>query len=255
MFGFLCGLVFNPLSCNTDRFILITFLYNEKDLTRIAEYKECLETNLKNEAIEKIHVIYDTSDLALLDKKSEVLTKQELKNANLKLLCYLLEQDISLSYYNYGRPTFKYCLELANTFYPNKKIILTNADIYFDKTLEIVSTISLNERILTLTRWNLDQKRLPRLQRTQKGDNFSADAWIFETPMRNIECGTLQIGTLHCEGQFALHAYNAGLSIYNPSLSIKCYHLHLSNIRHWKRIPQPKETLSINICSIKEIPQ
>jgi hypothetical protein len=229
-----------------DRFVIITFLYNEKDARRVAEYKECMEKNLKHTAIESIHVLYDTTD----DRRRTDDGKKY------KVLDYLRKKNVQISYYSSGRPTFQYCLDLANTCYPGKKIILMNADIYFDKTLNRLFEVSLEDRIFACTRWDIRKDMEPLLLCDKDGapNAMSQDVWIFQTPIRTIECGNLQIGTPHCEKQFALAAHNAGLSLYNPCLSIKCYHLHLSNIRNYR---QPKHNFADGIpvqgCYIEDI--
>lgn len=223
-----------------DAFILITVLYNEKHPQRMQEYKECLEKNLKHPAIESIHIIYDTTK----DDKSRPLYD------------YLQQQHIAITTYGDGRPTFKYCFELANTCYPQKKIILMNADIFFDDTLNQLLAIDLTSRLFALTRWDLKKGKEPCLMYIKGEQNdMSQDVWIFQTPMRDIDCRDLRMGTAHCEGQLARAAHNAGLSLYNPCLSIKCFHLHLSGVRHyWRNSPAPANRLALPWCRIEDIP-
>jgi hypothetical protein len=224
-----------------ERFVIITFLYNEKYAHRLAEYKECMEKNLKHPAIESIHVIYDTTD----DRRK------------LEMLDYLRQKNIQISYYASGRPTFQYCFELANTSYPGRKIILMNADMYFDETLSRLLEVSFENRIFACTRWDIRKNMEPSLLYDEEGkpNEMSQDVWIFQSPMRAIECGDLRIGTVHCEGQFALAAQKSGISLYNPCLSVKCYHLHLSKVRnYWFLKPPPANKMPVGWCRIEDIP-
>lgn len=235
----LCGTI-NAIQCNQERFVLITFLYNEKFTPRIMEYKGCIIKNLKHPAIESIHVIYDPTD------DDQILEMREYLQSN---------RNIRISYCE-GRPTFRYCIDLANKCYPGRKIILANADIYFDETLNKLLDVSFENRVFACTRRDVRIGASASLLYLEGEipNEFSQDAWIFQTPMRDIGCGDLQLGTPHCERLFAHAAHQAGLSLYNPCLSIKCYHLHFSGVRHYTEIPVPPGGMPIPWCRIEDIP-
>src|SRR5271170_7434179 len=99
----------------TNKFILITSLYNEIDEQRKEEYITCLKKNLANPLIEHIHILYDTS---------------KDKNIN-NFLQQLSTFNVSITLIT-GRPSYNACFKLANELYLNKKIIISNADIYFN---------------------------------------------------------------------------------------------------------------------------
>ena len=222
-----------------DKFVIITVLYNEDNAQRIQEYKECLEKNLGHDAIEKIHIIYDTSK----------------DNDSRPLLDYLLEQkNVSITYYPHGRPTFRYCFDLANQCYAGKRVMLMNADIFFDDTLNKLLSVNITGCLLALTRWDLHRDRDPSLLYIRdKPNHFSQDVWIFQTPIRHINCRDLKIGTLHCEGQLARAAKKVGLSLYNPCLSITCYHLHFSGVRHWEYVRGPARMVPVPWCPLEDV--
>ena len=207
---------------------LITVLYNEMHEQRKNEFITCFERNKQHPAIEHIHVVYDTSkDTA----------------AHSEILDYLKQQECTISYV-IGRPTYGYCFDLANGQYPNARIILSNADIYFNDTLNKLEGYDLNNKFLAITRWNvLDDGRLEIFKQFKADGSFdepmsqlSMDAWIFKTPLKTFINPEFQLGTWACDGYIAYQAYISGLDVINPCLSIQCCHLHLSKIRHW--IPQ-----------------
>jgi len=107
----------------SKKFVLITVLHNEHVGERVEEYITCLKRNLNHKMIEKIHVIYDSSN----DKKTE----------EHPLLDYLQRLEIELAYVDV-RPTFDSLFSIANTVYPYKKVIISNADIYFNQTLNVL---------------------------------------------------------------------------------------------------------------------
>ncbi len=221
LFLFLC---FSPIKA--QHFILITSLYNETHTERRQEYITCLERNLQHPAIEHIHVVYDTSN----------------DGAHNELLEYLKQQPVSISYIN-DRPTFGYCFELASEQYPNRGILLSNADIFFNKTLFLLENYDLTNKFLALTRWDVKEDgRLEIFKQYDKNGEFdpisylSQDVWIFMTPLKKFINPNFQLGTWACDGYIACQAYLSDLHVINPCLSIQCCHLHLSKIRHW--IPQ-----------------
>jgi hypothetical protein len=214
---------FYSTNSKIEKFVLITFLYNETNEKRAQEYETCFKKNLVHQSISKIHVIYDPSK----------------DNNNNKILNFLKEKNIQLSYLN-DRPTFEYAFNLANTSYPDTKIILANADIFFDESLQLLENISLKNLFLVLTRWDIT-KNNPRLRQCYD----SQDVWIFSTPLKKFNNSTFQLGTIACEGIIQYQARSAGLEVINPSLEIKTFHLHNSNKRNF--------TLSISDKHSEEI--
>lgn len=201
-----------------NKFILITFLYNEKNLDRINEYKKCIEKNLSHKSINKLHVIYDVSN----DDKKNIL------------LNFLKSKKIKISYLK-DRPTIGYIIKLVNKKYPNSKIILSNADIYFNKTLELLNDYDLSKKFITLTRYDLQKDGSLKIR--NDGGNFfngiTQDAWIFKTPIPNFYDQSIKVGLVGCEMLINYQAKKAGLDVINPCLSIQCCHLHQCNIRHY----------------------
>lgn len=207
--------------------VLVTVLYNEANEQRRNEFISCFDRNKQHPSIDHIHVVYDTS------KDDEY---------NL-LLNYLKTQDCTISYVS-GRPTFGYCFDLVNKQYLNATIILSNADIYFNETLNVLNEHDLTNKFLAITRWDVQEDGKLELFRQYKPDGsfdeamsqLSMDAWIFRAPIKQFPHSAIQLGTWACDGYIAYQAYLAGLEVINPCLSIQCCHLHLSKVRHW--IPQ-----------------
>ncbi len=205
---------------SANRFNLITFLYNETDEDRIAEYITCLKKNLQHALIDKIHVIYDTS-------------KDDGEN---RILTYMRSQDIDIEYIN-GRPTYEYCFKVANCLYPNSLVILSNADIYFNDSLNLFELYDFSNKFLALTRWNVLSDNTIAIYTWPGGKKaeYSQDAWIFKTPLRKIENGGIFLGEPGCDGKIAKQVFLSGLKVLNPCLSIQCCHFHLSAIRHYEK--------------------
>lgn len=223
IFFVLCWLL-GGSSFAQNNFILVTVLYNETNSKRMQEYITCLERNMAHQLIEKVHVVYDQA-------------RDDEEN---KLLKFLKDKGVALTYVR-GRPTYNFCFELVNAYYPNRKIILSNADIYFNDTLFLLQDYDLTNRFLALTRWNVQKNGKIKLQHaSSRRDNiWSQDSWIFQTPLCNFMDDSITLSSVNCDTWIAYRAKEAGLAVINPCLDIQCCHLHLSQIRHLGTMPSP----------------
>jgi hypothetical protein len=214
-FFFYCG-------ANPEKFKLITILYNETNEERIAEYLTCLEKNLAHDSIGQMHVIYDTS-------------KDDKKNI---ILNYLKSKNIPITFIN-GRATYSFCFDLANELYPNSKIILSNADIYFNETLGLLDNYDLINKFLLLTRWDIHKDGTLSLHAfSPNKKSYSQDSWFFSTPF-SFQGGNIYLGIPGCDGTIASHAKKNGLALLNPCFSIQGCHLHLSELRNYDKATYP----------------
>ena len=210
---FFVFLFFNILSQEkNNNFVVFTSLYNEKNLERICEYIICLESNLKNKMIKQIHILYDKSR-----DDGKCLLLNYLKNKNVKI-DFIKE-----------RPTYEYLFNLSNVKYPKSKIIICNADIYFDETLNLLSDYNLNNTFIGLTRWDVNKGGS-----TQLFMKASQDTWILQTPIRKFK-SDFKLGVLGCDNAIMDQAVKNKFLTINPCLSIKTYHLHLSAIRNYSK--------------------
>lgn len=198
---------------NQVNYKLITVLYNETNDQRIAEYIYCFEKNLMNKFISEIHVIYDTS-------------KDDSTN---NILNYLLTKNIKISYLK-KRPTFDFCFELANWLYKNSRVIIANADIFFDNSLGLIKhNFNFNKKIIALTRYNIQKDGLAEFHKYSR----SQDAWILKTPIKKFY-KNIEFGQAGCDNALVYYARNLGLNVINPCKTIKIFHYHLSKIHNYK---------------------
>ena len=165
-------------------------------------------------------------------------------------LLYLKSKNITISYVH-GRPSFLHCFQEANTRFPNSKIILSNADIYFNDTLSILEDYDLRGKFLAITRKNVQHNGFlaPWPDAYYERPEPSQDVWIFCTPMPLIMRNDIFFGSLHCEGELAYQAHSNGLEVINPYFSIDCCHLHLSRVRHWIERPYPNVPVHIPLMT------
>lgn len=201
------------------KFNLITVLYNETNLHRINEYKECLNRNLQHPSIKAICVVYDTS----WDNRSR----------HLPLLDFIKSQRVILQYVT-KRPTYGFVFSLADELFPKGRIIISNGDIYFNETLGMLEDYDLKGKFLALTRWHVTENGGLRKDYAPDGKPGigSQDAWIYETPLPPFERLDIELGAVWCDSCLMYQAHKAGLEVINPCLTIQCCHLHLTRVRH-----------------------
>ncbi len=234
------------VASDPGKFNLITVLYNEKNAKRVDEYISCFEKNLAHECIDEICVVYDRSG-----DFGETVVLDFLKSKHIKIV------------YVDGRPSYGFCFDLANKIFPDSKVILSNADIYFNETLNLLSDYDLTNKFLAITRWAIleDGRIEPYVDKQGKPNIFSQDTWIFKTPLKKFKNDAIEIGVPACDGRIAFQARKEGLQILNPCLSVQCCHLHASEIRNysfsniqkhevlsvgWEKLPLEKKKASWN---------
>ena len=209
IFTFICNCIY------AEKFILMTTLYNEQRETRYSEFLTCLDKNTENEFIKRIIILYEGNLGDFFYKKLA-----DVAFLNDKIAIQIIE----------SRPSFAEFFYIANCSYKNEKIIISNADIYFDNTIDLLTTRYLEGKFIALTRWDLDVNGQYRLKDRELPSTPSQDSWFFLSPIRDF-FADIQIGILGCDPSIAYYAFKAGLKVLNPSKAVCSYHVHTSNIR------------------------
>ena len=182
---------------------------------RCKEFIQCLDKNIAHDRIKKIVVFYDAGN----ENKSDAFLNK------------IKSKDIDIVYKK-GRLTYKEAFTYANERFPFSDIIVANADIYFNETLNKLDTVDLNQNFLCLTRWNMQKNGKLKIFYQPHGSHYSQDAWIFKTPLKiNFRC-SFKMGLKHCDSSLNYHLKNSQLNISNPCLDIQACHLHISNCRN-----------------------
>jgi hypothetical protein len=192
--------------------ILITGFYLDPDPARRRELLECLSRNAMNDMIEEVHVLaedaIEPSDLV-----------ESLSPAIRSKLRVVLQR---------GRLSFQSLFAYANAQSVARQVIIANAGIYFDDSLRRLQNFDLSNRLLCLSRWDVQPDGNARFFEHPG----SQDAWIFEKPIRAFRCD-FPLGVPACDSRLAWEAERAGLMVSNPSRSVHANHLHLSGIRRY----------------------
>ena len=201
----------------------ILFVNYYVDDKRKDEFDICLKNNINNTLINEIYII-----------THERITKQFKEQISKKVKFIKIKND---------RPTYDDIFEIMNKVIKEDEIgIFANLDIYFDETLSLIDTIHWDvdyDICLALTRWDVDMGGVPGVKHHGRVD--SQDVWIFKGEIKVIG-GDFSIGKPGCDNRIAHEIGKSGYELLNPSLSIKCYHLHNSGMRNYSdvdKVPSP----------------
>lgn len=182
---------------------LFTTFYHEEDLFRSRELLDCLMLNVECNVIDRIYV--------LVENMKEI----PLKASKLVLL------PVN------SRPTYNdFFKEINSRTADNDINIIANTDLFFKDDLNIIKQLNLKNTCLALTRWDISQSSDPEFL----GRVDSQDAWIFKGKIQGV-AGDFYLGSLGCDNKIAYEIKQAGYKLLNPSLTVKSYHLHLSQHR------------------------
>jgi len=206
--------------------ILLTGFYQDPDLGRRNELLECLKRNLENEQLEEMHLFAEEAD----------------RVDNLVAACPLLTAA-KIRLIGHGRRvTYRDLFVYANNHLGGRRVIIANADIFFDQTLTRLNGFDLSSKLLCLSRWDVQ----PDGSAQFFNHPGSQDAWIFQAPIRDFPCD-FHLGVPGCDNRLAFEADQAGFLLSNPSRSLQAFHLHLSGVRRYsegQRLNGPTRPLS-----------
>jgi hypothetical protein len=203
---------------------LLTVFYEDGDERRRDEFLACLRRNVANGHLAEIHLFAEASDPDRLPASYPVL-------ADAKIRVVAHER----------RTTYRDLFAYANGRLPGRRVVVANADVYFDRSLARLEGYDLSDRLLCLSRWEVEADGTTYLFE----HDGSQDAWIFETPIRTFPCD-FPLGLPGCDNRLAWEASQAGLRLSNPARSVRTYHLHLSRVHRYseaQRVRGPGEAV------------
>jgi len=181
---------------------------------RNTEVIDCINTNIKSNFFKNIFIFSE--------KEEKRLLKQTIKSS---------------------RITYQYIFDNA----VDGINIFCNSDMEFDETIKLAENINENE-FYALTRYE-DNMMLHKKDDPYKGYD-SQDVWIWKDKCK-IKNANFYLGLPGCDNKIAYYAESYGYNVKNPSLSIKTYHKHITNVRDGssadlsKRLPPPYKLVPI----------
>lgn len=191
----------------------ITQFYVPEKLKRQKEIKKCLENNLKSSVIDKVILLNES------DQSDELPTSSKL-------------QQVIVG----RRLSYKIIVEWIIKNVPDNVIcVFGNADIYLDAaSWKDVWSVDLDNVFLSLLRWDIQEGDAPPKLFGPRND--SQDTWGFlSTSVKSKTWDLKQLdipfGKAGCDNAITVEMLRKKFLIVNPALSLKTFHLQLSNYR------------------------
>ncbi len=187
------------------KYTLFTTYYLAEDTIRNEENAICLKNNISNEQIDKIYLVLQNQEKPQIDNTEKV-------------------EFVFLG----RRPMFSDFFSLITEYKKtsDNRCIIANSDIYFTDSLSLLDNINLKNKVVTLTRWDL-----------QNDDSIvfynkylSQDVWIVDDNIPT-SIGQYYIGQHGCDNRLLKELADNGFKIINPSLNVKTIHVHMSALR------------------------
>jgi hypothetical protein len=167
---------------------MVTSLYDEFNLIRLIEYLACLIINLS--VFQKIVIFYESNNNLFYSLFRIIIRKLNIESGRLIILPFDL------------RPKFEDLFSVQDLFEQGTLLAVINADIVFDRSLDLLAAMDLKDVITILSRRDVSHDgKTSKLIRLENGspNTFSADAWIVRTPFEPDFYLDYPIGTMHCD--------------------------------------------------------
>jgi len=192
--------------------ILIQQFFIHRIEERQHELIECLKKNINNPYIDKIILLNEQ----IYDLNKYGINSDKIEQVNIKY-----------------RLSYHYALNYIKTSIDNSHCILANTDIYFDESIQTLRSLNLTNKFLALLRYNINEDNSVELHNGGRPD--SQDAWIIDSDI-NIDIDDdfkFNLGKPGCDNAITYIMFKNRYVVYNPSLTIKSYHLHKTDIRDY----------------------
>jgi hypothetical protein len=201
------------------KLLLGASVFDESVPHRMAEYLESFSRNL---GLFDLIVLFYEEDTGAYLEESERITRNALEKGGPCAKVFYVRTE--------GRPTFRQLFDFTDRYFRDTIACIANADIAFDETLADGTRDLPEDVFLALSRIEttpashdpcgriMNQFGLPNF--------FSADAWIYRAPLRYSFRCDYPIGSFHCDSYLNHHISESGYKLYNPCLSINCFHIH-----------------------------
>ena len=182
---------------------LIVNYYHDKHPDRCKEIDLCLKLNCNNSLFDKIIIINETNQpIPFMNDNIIIINDSK-------------------------RLTFKDFFNYANKYSSEDTInVLINSDIVIGENFDKIK-LELNQALF-LTRYNIKEDGSNVFQ----DDCGSFDTWIWKGLITK-DIGNYFMGETCCDVRLSLEFYNNGYKLKNPSLDLKTYHIHLTEIRNY----------------------
>lgn len=220
---------------------LFTTFYVDKNKLRQNELETSLYHNMLNPNIDRVFVLMENASMFYGYKSNTLKNIQNrLESENKKHNALFVKK----------RPTYNDYFKLT-TKYKNDINIVSNTDIILDyDSTSMLKRFDWKNYCFALTRYDINNvNNLFNGKFFNRAD--SQDTWIKRGSFPIIPKANFTLGVAGCDNVIA-YLLSQFYNVINPSLDIKTYHLHLSNVRNYiengkmdeiERLPPPYKLL------------
>lgn len=203
--------------------------YQDKNPARQTELNICVASNIYNPELDTINILVSNRDLVELLRFKEAIEQK-------------FQEKINIIPFEL-RPTYNHYFKFTEQ-YPNDINIISNKDIIIDEnSLKTLKTWDFKNYCLALTRWDFIDNNLDEKQAVFYNHADSQDTWIVKGSFKQLPEANFGLGVAGCDNVIA-HKLNQVYTVINPSIEIKTYHYHITNIRNYtNRVGQAIERL------------
>jgi hypothetical protein len=212
---------------------LFTQYYRPAHKKRAKEIRQCLKENCANPLISRIVLLNEKDESHDANKWYDVPGHEKIHQVVIGT-----------------RLTYADFIQYVYDHVPSRVfVILCNADIYWNETLQELWRIQLANRMLGLLRWDIGEAE-PTLFGPRAD---SQDSWIFlSDSIKDREWDltplTFCLGQPGCDNAFAGHMLRNRFALSNPAYSIQSLHLHRTEYRTYDKRDAVPATVYINLA-------
>jgi|MDTC01.1.fsa_nt_gb hypothetical protein len=195
---------------------IVLFVQWYDDPITLENRTKCLQRNIENQHIDFINIFYEPNS-------QYSLSRAAINNPKVALI----ELDERM---NYGL-----WMEFADRNYANSIKLLSNSDIYFDNTLQLVKQASFSDnRILAITRKDEDLNGNIVISKERFSNDaidinplYSHDCWIYKDKIKSIQYNNikLSIGYENCDRIFKQYCQENNIEFINLFPNVNGIHL------------------------------
>jgi hypothetical protein len=212
------------LTSNTNKQLhLVISLYNEKDFDRVFELLIVFALNFQNNSIQKIHILFENNNSNLPNLLRTVI--------NVIILRHKLQDKIIIFNVN-EKPSFQSIFEYVNKFPTLTNVIVSNSDILFDNSLDLVNKNLKEDHFICLSRYNWEKNKKKweliymNFNNNKYSNVFSHDSWIFKAPMKYPLKIDINLGDMFSDSYLNYKLkVSTYYSCFNLSKSIRIFHV------------------------------
>lgn len=198
----------------------ITNYFIDANSERQKELDFCIITNACNRLIDSISIIVTEAQFPFL---KEVIKENKLDENKFSIF---IHED---------RPTYNDHFKITAVFTDSINVI-ANLDIILtpDNAIELkVFYCNKNNKILALSRWDINKEK--EIESAVHLNNYwSQDTWVCYGKMKLLPEANFCLGKPGCDNKIAWVLEKNGYEVYNPSIDIKTFHYHITNVRNYK---------------------